>query len=167
MLRAVDLEIGNKLLALETLLKDVAIVQGQQIDCQAKERKFKPWKLPQEPRRPLSPPQLSHSVAGVKVERVSVQRSPSSPLPLSAAIHHYQGSEDEEDYRAAMAGQEEFRNKHSRSVANFDGSISVHGRAASTEHAGDLKQMKDKRQRKKEQAARELEERRKSLAECA
>ncbi|KAK7571553.1 hypothetical protein V3481_018764 [Fusarium oxysporum f. sp. vasinfectum] len=24
-------------------------------------------------------------------------------------------SEDEEDYRAAMAGQEEFRNKHSRS----------------------------------------------------
>ncbi|KAK7583424.1 hypothetical protein V3481_012712 [Fusarium oxysporum f. sp. vasinfectum] len=50
--------------------------------------------------------------------------------------------------------------------ANFDGSISVHGRAASTEHAGDLKQMKDKRQRK-EQAARELEERRKSLAECA
>ncbi|KAK2923311.1 hypothetical protein FoTM2_016833 [Fusarium oxysporum f. sp. vasinfectum] len=141
-------------------------VQGQQIDCQAKEREFKPWKPPQEPRRPLSPPQLSQSVAGVKVERVSVQRSPSSPLPLSAAIHHYQGSEDEEDYRAAMAGQEEFRNKHSRSVANFDGSISVHGRAASTEHAGDLKQMKDKRQRK-EQAARELEERRKSLAECA
>ncbi|EXM14280.1 hypothetical protein FOTG_17325 [Fusarium oxysporum f. sp. vasinfectum 25433] len=153
-LRAVDLEIGNKLLGLENLLKNVAMqpnwrakhrVQGQQIDCQAKERKFKPWKPPQEPRRPLSPPQLSQSVAGVKVERVSVQRSPSSPLPLSAAIHHYQGSEDEEDYRAAMAGQEEFRNKHSRSVANFDGSISVHGRAASTEHAGDLKQMKDKR----------------------
>ncbi|EWY86293.1 hypothetical protein FOYG_10877 [Fusarium oxysporum NRRL 32931] len=122
----------------------------------------------------------------------SAQRSPSSPLPLSAAIHHYQGSEDEEDYRAAMAAQEEFRNKHSRSgsrglgspalskqdasehrrranseVANFDGSISVHGRAASTEHAGDLKQMKDERQRKKEQAARELEERRKSLAKRA
>ncbi|KAI3570955.1 hypothetical protein IWW34DRAFT_899788 [Fusarium oxysporum f. sp. albedinis] len=122
----------------------------------------------------------------------SAQRSPSSPLPLSAAIHHYQRSEDEEDYRTAMATQEEFRNKHSRSgsrglgspalnkqgasehwrranfeAANFDGSISVHGRAASTEHAGDLKQMKDERQRKKEHAARELEERRKSLAKRA
>ncbi|KAG7404229.1 hypothetical protein Forpe1208_v015907 [Fusarium oxysporum f. sp. rapae] len=122
----------------------------------------------------------------------SVQSSPSSPLPLSAAIHHYQGSEDEEDYRAAMAAQKEFRNKRSRrgsrglnspalskqdasehrcranpEVANFDGSISVHGRAASTEHAGDLKQMQDERRRKKEQAARELEERRKSLAKCA
>ncbi|KAI3572113.1 hypothetical protein IWW34DRAFT_857287 [Fusarium oxysporum f. sp. albedinis] len=84
--------------------------------------------------------------------------------------------------------QEGFRNKHSRSgsrglgspalskqdasehrrranseVANFN----IHGRAASTEHAGDLKQMKDERQRKKEQAARELEERRKSLAKRA
>ncbi|KAG4267451.1 hypothetical protein FPRO04_12889 [Fusarium proliferatum] len=122
----------------------------------------------------------------------SAQRSPSSPLPISAAIHHYQRSEDEEDYRTAMATQEEFRNKHSRSgsrglgspalnkqgasehwrranfeAANFDGSISVHGRAASTEHAGDLKQMKDERQRKKEHAARELEERRKSLAKRA
>ncbi|EXK80754.1 hypothetical protein FOQG_14787 [Fusarium oxysporum f. sp. raphani 54005] len=122
----------------------------------------------------------------------SAQRSPSSRLPLSAAIHHYQGSEDEEDYKAAMAAQEEFGNKHSHSgsrglgspalskqdtsehrhkanseVVNFDVSISVHGRAASTEHAGDLKQMKDERQRKKEQAARELEERRKSLAKRA
>ncbi|KAI8416429.1 hypothetical protein FOFC_02739, partial [Fusarium oxysporum] len=88
--------------------------------------------------------------------------------------------------------QKEFRNKHSRSgsrglgspglsdqdasehrrwasseVANFDGSVSVQGRAASTEHAGDLKQMKYEHQRKKEQAARELEERRKSLAKRA
>ncbi|KAF4331686.1 hypothetical protein FBEOM_14553, partial [Fusarium beomiforme] len=84
----------------------------------------------------------------------SVQRSPSSPLPLSAAIHHYQGPEDEEDYRAAMA-------------TNFDGSVSVHGRAASTEHAGDLKQMKHERKRKKEQTARELGERSKSLAKRA
>ncbi|PCD22211.1 hypothetical protein AU210_016003 [Fusarium oxysporum f. sp. radicis-cucumerinum] len=122
----------------------------------------------------------------------SAKRSPSSPLPLSATVHQYQGSEDEENYRAAITAQEEFRNKHSRSssrglgspalskqdasehrrranseVANFDGSISVHGRAASTEHAGDLKQMKNERQRKKEQAARELEERRKSLAKRA
>jgi hypothetical protein len=113
-------------------------------------------------------------------------------LPLSADIAHYQDSEDGEDYRAAMAGQEEVRNKHSRSAsrglnspalskqdlpenrrrantkaANFDGSTSVYDRAASTEHAGDLKHMKDERQRKKEQAARELEERRMSLAKRA
>ncbi|EGU72391.1 hypothetical protein FOQG_18148 [Fusarium oxysporum f. sp. raphani 54005] len=91
-----------------------------------------------------------------------------------------------------MGAQEEFRNKHSRSgsrglnspasikqdvsehrhranfeVTNFDGLISIHGRAALTQHAGDLKQMKYERQRKKEQAARELEERRKSLAKHA
>ncbi|KAF6515219.1 hypothetical protein HZS61_005125 [Fusarium oxysporum f. sp. conglutinans] len=120
-----------------------------------------------------------------------VQHSPSSPLHLGAAIHHFQGSEDEEDYRAARAAQEEFRNKHSRSgsrglnspalskqdvsehrsranseVVSFDGSISVHDRAASTEHAGDLKQMRDER-RRKEQAARELEERRRSLSKRA
>ncbi|KAH7462341.1 hypothetical protein FOMA001_g18732 [Fusarium oxysporum f. sp. matthiolae] len=41
------------------------------------------------------------------------------------------------------------------------------GRAASTQHAGGLKQMKHERRRKKEQAARELEERRKSLAKHA
>ncbi|KAG7428935.1 hypothetical protein Forpi1262_v009487 [Fusarium oxysporum f. sp. raphani] len=95
----------------------------------------------------------------------SARRSPSSPLPLGATIHHCQGSEDEEDYRAAMAAQEGLRNKHSRSGSRGLGSpaLSKQGasehqrraRAASTEHAGDLKQMKDERQRKKEQAARE------------
>lgn len=126
----------------------------------------------------------------------SVVRSPSSPVPLSAtALHHYQGSEDEEDYQKAMAAQEMFRAKHSRSVSRGLNSPAVTKRersesrrreaaeaaeasdillplthripdvrAASTEHAGDLRQMKDERQRKKEQAARELEERRKSLA---
>ncbi|KAF4465964.1 hypothetical protein FALBO_7180, partial [Fusarium albosuccineum] len=122
----------------------------------------------------------------------SLQRSPSSPLPLAVTAAHYQGSEDEEDYRAAMVAQEEFRSKHSRSASRGLNSPSVnkretsetrrranseatdapdplfaHGRAASTEHAGDLRQMKDERQRKKEQAARELEERRKSLAKRA
>lgn len=88
-----------------------------------------------------------------------------------------------------MKAQETFRAKHSRSasrglnspiVAKREHSESrrrevaevtdtlpppaAHGRAVSTEHAGDLRQMKDERQRKKEQAARELEERRKSLA---
>ncbi|RFU72103.1 hypothetical protein TARUN_10156, partial [Trichoderma arundinaceum] len=122
----------------------------------------------------------------------SAPRSPSSPVPLSATALHYQGSEDEEDFRKAMQAQEEFRAKHSRSVGHNPNSPAVsrreqaesrrreateahdavpvisslasHVRAASTEHAGDLKKMKDERQRKKEQAARELEERRKSLA---
>ncbi|KAK4063260.1 uncharacterized protein Triagg1_9645 [Trichoderma aggressivum f. europaeum] len=122
----------------------------------------------------------------------SAPRSPPSPVPLSATALHYQGSEDEEDFRAAMQAQEEFRAKHSRSVGhNINSPVvgrreyaesrrretpesreavptelshTVHVRAASTEHAGDLKKMKDERQRKKEQAARELEERRKSLA---
>ncbi|CAM1509162.1 Fc.00g029010.m01.CDS01 [Cosmosporella sp. VM-42] len=120
----------------------------------------------------------------------SLVRSPSSPLPMSATVH-YQGSEDEEDFRRAMEEQELFRAKHSRSAsrglnsplvsvkrdrsesrrrranseaADVLGPLAAHGRATSTEHAGDLRAIKDERQRKKEQAARELEERRKSLA---
>ncbi|KHN99190.1 WD40/YVTN repeat-like-containing domain protein [Metarhizium album ARSEF 1941] len=124
------------------------------------------------------------------VREASHQRSPSSPLPLSAtASLHYQGSEDEEDFRRAIEEQEGFRTKHSRGASRTlnspletkgEGAESrrretaealgilppmvAHTRAASTDHAGDLRQMKDERQRKKEQAARELEERRKSLA---
>ncbi|PNY26410.1 Uncharacterized protein TCAP_03658 [Tolypocladium capitatum] len=119
----------------------------------------------------------------------SRQRSPSSPLPLSAGALHYQGSEDEDDFKKATEAQEYFRAKHSRSASRSLTSpivtkrehsesrrreaadaidtlppLAAHGRAVSTEHAGDLRQMKDERQRKKEQAARELEERRKSLA---
>ncbi|EHK45402.1 hypothetical protein TRIATDRAFT_221851 [Trichoderma atroviride IMI 206040] len=120
----------------------------------------------------------------------SAPRSPTSPVPLSATALHYQGSEDEEDFRKAMQAQEDFRAKHSRSVGLIGSSPAMsrrenpesrrkeaaisddrgpapllpHIRAASTEHAGDLRKMKDERQRKKEQAARELEERRKSLA---
>nr|XP_036585967.1 idc1 protein [Colletotrichum truncatum]KAF6796158.1 idc1 protein [Colletotrichum truncatum] len=128
-------------------------------------------------------------------------RSPSSPLPLSANIGHYQGSEDEEDFTKAVIAQENFRNRHNRSTSHTEGRKGVSpeltkefpqrdrsesrrrntaeniehtrevvasqakSRAASTEHAGDLKAMKDERQRKKEEAARELEERRKSLAQ--
>ncbi|KAH7320210.1 hypothetical protein B0I35DRAFT_478476 [Stachybotrys elegans] len=119
----------------------------------------------------------------------SYQRSPSSPLPSSAVALHYQGSEDEEDFQKAMLAQEEFRAKHSRSagrvlnspvvgkreradslrhdygdVSDELSAMDLHRRTASTEHAGDLRRMKDERQRKKELAARELEERRKSLA---
>ncbi|KAL7894597.1 hypothetical protein HDV63DRAFT_158432 [Trichoderma sp. SZMC 28014] len=120
----------------------------------------------------------------------SAPRSPTSPVPMSATALHYQGSEDEEDFKRAMQAQEDFRAKHSRSVGQIGSSHTTsrrenpesrrkeaavgddrnpapllpHIRAASTEHAGDLRKMKDERQRKKEQAARELEERRKSLA---
>ncbi|KAG5935493.1 hypothetical protein E4U53_000420 [Claviceps sorghi] len=120
-------------------------------------------------------------------------RSPASPVPLSAnAALHYLGSEEEEDFKKALMEHESFRAKHGRStshdmagpadipvVVDGDGSksrqveageardalspVAIQGRAMSTEHAGDLRQIKD-RQRKKEQAARELEERRKSLA---
>jgi hypothetical protein len=126
-----------------------------------------------------------------KGRETASQRSPSSPVPLSAVTYHYDGSEDEEDFKRAMLEQEEFRAKHSRSASHGLNSPiaskrdrsetrrremndlfvamtpvggSVHGRTASTEHAGDLRRMKEERQRKKDQAARELEERRKSLA---
>ncbi|KAF4125847.1 WD domain, G-beta repeat protein [Geosmithia morbida] len=123
----------------------------------------------------------------------SFQRSPSSPLPRSASAAHYQGSEDEEDYQRAIQAQEMFRARHQSSrgvtspiVGNDEpssgsrlraaseskelhaltvASLATHSRATSTEHAGDLRRMKDERQLKKEQAARELEERRKSLAQ--
>lgn len=124
----------------------------------------------------------------------SHNRSPSSPVPFSAtAAVHYQDSEDEQDLEKALLAQKGFRSKHSRSASLGGGSslpalrskadkldsyrvealeitkklppLPFHERAVSTEHAGDLRQMKDERQRKKEQAARELEERRKSLAQ--
>ncbi|TQV94831.1 WD domain-containing protein [Cordyceps javanica] len=118
--------------------------------------------------------------------------SPTSPVPLSASILHLQGSEDEEDFKRAMEEQEAFRAKHSRSVSqglnspattkretsearpkefiipdSLDSALPQRSRAASTEHAGDLRQFRDERLRRKEQAARELEDRRKSLAQRA
>lgn len=119
-------------------------------------------------------------------------QSPSSPVPLSANALALQGSEDEEDLKRAMLDQEAFRARHSRSVSQSLNSpaaskretsetrrkddieaidilppLPVRSRAASTEHAGDLRQFKDERLKRKEQAARELEERRKSLAQRA
>ncbi|KAJ0167925.1 hypothetical protein CTA2_12018 [Colletotrichum tanaceti] len=146
------------------------------------------------------PPALDLRGRSADREGGSRARSPSSPLPLSANLIHYQGSEDEEDYIKAVIEQENFRNRHNRSTSqrgyrkalspelnrdfprrdrsesrrreadeNLDqprdiGSNQSKSRAAYTEHAGDLKTMKDERQRKKDEAARELEERRKSLA---
>ena len=121
----------------------------------------------------------------------SQMRSPSSPVPLTANSLQLQGSEDEAELQQAMEAQEAFRAKHSRSTSQAVTSpavsvsrrerseshtgdvneardatmpLTARSRAASTEHAGDLRQMKDERQRKRDQAARELEERRKSLA---
>jgi len=116
-------------------------------------------------------------------------------VPLSATVASagfYAGSEDEEDFKKAVRAQEEFRarnlaargpnspivgrrDQQSESqfanTADDDGQELLlpltHSRATSKEHAGDLRRMKDERQRKKEQAARELEERRKSLAQRA
>lgn len=124
-----------------------------------------------------------------KGPEVTMLASPTSPLPMSAVALHYQGSEDEEDLKQAIQEQEAFRAKHSRSTSRGLNSPAVsrrersesrkrevaesldtlppmvmRSRAASTEHAGDLRQMNAERQRKKDQAARELEERRKSLA---
>lgn len=119
-------------------------------------------------------------------------RSPSSPLPMSAGgIQHFYGSEDEEDYRKAKEEQARFRSKKVQSRGGSksrEPSPNSHlGRDVSESrrqqrnsgenrvrtpgvhfvtsgHAGDLRAMKDERQLKKEAAARELEERRKSLA---
>ncbi|KAI0832966.1 hypothetical protein F5Y06DRAFT_301384 [Hypoxylon sp. FL0890] len=131
----------------------------------------------------------------------SLMRSPSSPLPMSAPMKFY-GSDDEEDYRAAIAAQEQFRNRHNRSGNQKDPSSPAVSRArdrsqsrkrnktpaeqeqepvpvappvpkqqlqplqlqTSAPRAGDLKLISAERQLKKEAAARELEERRKSLA---
>jgi len=121
-------------------------------------------------------------------------RSPTSPIPMSATGMHYEGSEDEEDFRKALEEQERFRTRHNRSTSTVtprtsytatkrDRSGSRSGSALNSpelnrevpaviklapppkDHAGDLRAMKDERQRKKEQAARDLEERRKSLAQ--
>lgn len=117
----------------------------------------------------------------------SAPRSPSSPLPMSAGVQHFYGSEDEEDYRRAKEDQARFRSKKTQSrggsrsrdpspalfVARETSkpreSAESRSRTPRVEfavqgHAGDLKAIKDERQLKKEAAARELEERRKSLA---
>ncbi|KAM7190508.1 hypothetical protein V8F33_009407 [Rhypophila sp. PSN 637] len=131
----------------------------------------------------------------------SSNRSPSSPLPMSAGPQHFATSEDEEDYRQALEDRERFRRRNGRSTSRTrrdptspqsvrssawggrDRSESVRRRNGEAskkkipapmptpapmqlvaDSAGDLRVIKDERQLKKEAAARELEERRKSLA---
>ncbi|KKY30023.1 putative idc1 protein [Diaporthe ampelina] len=101
-------------------------------------------------------------------------------------VQHYYGSEDEEDYRRAKEEQAKFRSKKtlsrggSKSREPSPGLLmtresskprepqETRSRTPRVEFAvsgsGDLKTIKDERQLKKEAAARELEERRKSLA---
>ncbi|KAF5725147.1 hypothetical protein FMUND_109 [Fusarium mundagurra] len=122
-LHAFALEVEKKLPALGNPLKNVATqIRWSSIARKVRRSTVKPksrdpshGSFLRSPEGRSRPPQLSHSVVGVKVERVL-----------------------------------------------FDGSISVHDRA-STGYAGDLKRMQDER-RRKEQAAPELEERRKSLS---
>lgn len=112
----------------------------------------------------------------------------------ASGIQHFFGSEDEEDYKRAVEEQVRFRNKAARTRGGsksrepspglvvptrdvsetrrrqeHNGSVEHRVRTPgvrfdSSSHAGDLRAMKDERQLKKEAAARELEERRKSLA---
>lgn len=112
--------------------------------------------------------------------------SPVSPPPISA-VPQLNDTEDEEDYIRAVEAQERFRQKHNKSrgittpgTAEFppesqqgrsrttpsEGHRPQHQeyRGSSLEHMGDLKSIKQERQRKKEQAARELEQRRKELS---
>ncbi|KAG5970106.1 hypothetical protein E4U58_000688 [Claviceps cyperi] len=121
-------------------------------------------------------------------------RSPSAASPPSAyAALRYHGSEDEEvkaeqrsfganDHRSGSRGiggavDSSFGTQRQRSESRGREAAEAldtlppmnqdhhrhHVRATSTDHAGDLRQIKD-RQRRREQAARDLEERRKSLA---
>ncbi|SCO92795.1 uncharacterized protein FRV6_16923 [Fusarium oxysporum] len=186
MLRAVDLEIGNKLLALENLLRNVASkLAGQAQSARSADR-------------------LSSQRAEIQAMEAAAGAQKAALAPTALTLRgRSQGregfcSEDEEDYRAAMAAQKALRNKHSRRDAELtlklqtltglslfaaellqllgksgnppylqDSDSQLRNINNTTEHAGDLQQMKDERQRKKEQAARELEERRKSLAKRA
>ncbi|KAK3344082.1 hypothetical protein B0T25DRAFT_573043 [Lasiosphaeria hispida] len=149
-----------------------------------------------------------------KTRESSANRSPSSPLPMSAGPQHIYGSDDEEDYRQALEAREKFRRRNARSTSRGDLASPVSARTGGpgrnelsspatsrpsgrdrersesrrgtpheaerrkvsvpmptpapmqlvADHAGDLRVIKDERQLKKEAAARELEERRKSLA---
>jgi hypothetical protein len=122
----------------------------------------------------------------------SVVRSPSSPLPMSANAQYFQDSEDEDDYRKAARAQAKFKKSSNRSSSRGFRDASPGDRRERSQSrrrqatkerdspenrtrtpapanpaaasVGDLKQIKDERQLKKEAAARELEERRKSLA---
>ncbi|KAG4281043.1 hypothetical protein FPRO04_13450 [Fusarium proliferatum] len=108
--------------------------------------------------------QLFYSVAEVKAGRVMP-----SALLLHPCLNKRSRSSSQGLGSPVLSKQNpsEHRRRANSEVTNFDGSISIHGRAATTERASDLKQMKDERQRKKDQAARELEERRKSPAKRA
>ena len=139
------------------------------------------------------PPMLGIQGREGGVGEGSIARPPSSPLPMSATTPHFQGSEDEEDYRRALEDQERFRSRHNRSTSRStkDPTSSIETKCrdhsqgrmfqdrntpengmgetlASSELAARVREVvgavRNDRQQKKEAAARELEERRQSLA---
>ncbi len=115
------------------------------------------------------------------------------PMSTQLKFYH-ESDDDEADYRAAVEAQEQFRNRHNQSVNATDPSSPAVSRARDRSESrrrrnktpaeqeppmpaqptrdqlttqasvGDLKQISLERQLKKEAAARELEERRRSLA---
>ncbi|KAL8335052.1 hypothetical protein RB598_009313 [Gaeumannomyces tritici] len=124
-------------------------------------------------------------------------RSPTSPVPMSAVPGNFSGSEDEQDFRMALEAQERFRKNTTRGSSRglreaspSSTSQKMRERTGSDHHLGgpsakssspsyqqlytlsgghddalaSVRQLKNERQLKKEAAARELEERRKSLA---
>ncbi|KAJ2905153.1 uncharacterized protein MKZ38_006231 [Zalerion maritima] len=132
------------------------------------------------------PPALEIRDKGEIQER-SVVRSPSSPAMIAVTTPHFQGSEDEEDYRRALEDQERFRTRHNRSTSRGlkeptspilarrrERSQSRNRSTAALEAAeegsrkisvsSETRKPHNDRQVKKELAARELEERRQSLA---
>lgn len=128
----------------------------------------------------------------------SHNRSPSSPLPMSAAPQFYGDSNDEDDYKKALEEKERFRNRKggrsssrngkadnimspmsSRSTTNPWGgretsqqplikkmtlAVATPAPMQLVPNPAGLPVSRDERQLKKEAAARELEERRRSLA---
>ncbi|KAG6297195.1 hypothetical protein E4U46_000101 [Claviceps purpurea] len=143
---------------------------------------------------PLALDVRGRSIGREEVRCHQQRRSPSAASPPSAySALHYHGSEDEEakveqrsfganDHRSGSCGiggavdssfgiQRQRSESRGREAAEALDTLPPmnqdhhrhHVRATSTDHAGDLRQMKD-RQRRREQAARDLEERRKSLA---
>ncbi|CCE26909.1 uncharacterized protein CPUR_00378 [Claviceps purpurea 20.1] len=143
---------------------------------------------------PLALDVRGRSIGREEVHCHQQRRSPSAASPPSAySALHYHGSEDEEakveqrsfganDHRSGSCGiggavdssfgiQRQRSESRGREAAEALDTLPPmnqdhhrhHVRATSTDHAGDLRQMKD-RQRRREQAARDLEERRKSLA---
>ncbi|TDZ37942.1 hypothetical protein C8035_v001142 [Colletotrichum spinosum] len=99
------------------------------------------------------PPALD--LRGRSQDRTGSQvRSPSSPLPLSANLIHYMGSEDEEDLAKAIIAQESFRNRHNRSTSQAG---SVKGPSPELQREVPRRERSESRRRNAESAEQSLD----------